>query len=181
MLRGLSNLLYDLELEDSILVDYFAFRLRGYDVVWDRIDVNLVVDKDRLTWEPRDMNPREISLLGHPKYPLYERFVLEYGYPLHLIPETSSNMEGLYDQFIFSTGERLNVVKPVRNIEGFAHLIRQYCELAPTSFSPEAVQRWTSNIRNVKSSAEKMHDYDLVKACVNCEKQLELLYSRCLS
>lgn len=176
MLEDLAKLLRDLGLEHGIVVDYYAYRMRGYGLKWQGAEwVNVVVDKDKLPWEPRAPSIREVSLVSHPNYATHERFREKYRISLRLIPESGANIEGLGDEFTFPSGERLNIARPVRNVQGFTNLVRQYCNLPQNSIELAAVERWTANIESLNSAAERQRDSTLVEACGECIKELARL------
>ena len=187
-LKNLTYLLNSLDLGSSVLVNYYALRLQGYDVEpWDKnSEIDVVVDRDNLPWKTKGEKIREVIPPRDSGYfKQWQEFILKYqsNFPLHFIPEPHDKVIKLdYSEHKFSSWQILRICKPITNVLGFKEALDAYCkkvdEYKQRIFDEKEIERWERKIRNVKSAAERKEDRDLINACKECNDQLRVLYRK---
>jgi len=182
--KSLANLLKELGMSDGVIVDQFAYRLIGINIKLEQNWINIVVDKDKLSWTPKQPSLREISLVNHPRYELCEKFRKKFKTALRIIPEDSQILKTLSYQYLLPFGKILNVAYPIKNIQGFTGLVEKYIakeKLEKGSFAKKEVLRWIRNTQKVLDYANSKTDRKLIKACQLCLKNLNTLYELCVN
>lgn len=176
----LASLIAPWGIEDhSVLVNYYALRLLGYEVEKydERPHIDLVVDRDKLGWHPGEM--REI--IPPKNSPYFEQwsnyidFLSSIGLSLHMIPLPSQELTGLGDKFTLPDSQMIRVSSPYQNVAGFMKDLIRYKKLPRGAFDQGEIDRWKKKILYIKRAGEKVSDEKLLGACDDCNKILDEL------
>jgi hypothetical protein len=166
---------WNLNKEDYVLVDEFAYLLQGYEVRGTEVEsghLDVYVNPKKLPWKDKKersiIPPKDSSEIVS-----WASYMEKTGYGLDMLRAKGNILQTPTLDYVLPSGKSIRLMKAYEMTEAFVEQTLMYYSLKDVG--EEKIREWITKLKLIQKAAEKKNDSKTVKFCkdklIECQEK----------